>query len=53
MQCNQCSLCGELFWCRDEDTEICVTCIESPDEERQRQQAAERAVAYMQCRRKN
>lgn len=47
MQANECQWCRELFWTTDADTEVCVTCIEGPDEEVRRQAAAEAAVRYM------
>jgi hypothetical protein len=47
MVTSECRCCGELFWTEDAEDEKCVTCIELPDEDRRREQAAEQYAKYI------
>lgn len=52
MVTSKCQFCGELFWTDDADDEKCVTCIERPDEDRNRELAAVQYADYIRSLRK-
>ncbi len=52
MNTNRCVECGQLFWCDDEETDICLTCIEEPVSQANRARAIEQELDYIRSLRK-
>lgn len=50
--CNRCCYCEELFWCDNEETDICPTCVYAPSEKENTERAVEQYIRYIQKVRK-